>query len=89
MLFEWDEAKREANLAKHGLDLLRGADLFDGRPVYTYPSPRGDEPRSVTVGLVAGQLLALVWTRRGEAVRLISLRRARGGEKDAYRARHG
>jgi uncharacterized DUF497 family protein len=30
MEFEWDEAKRTANLAKHGLDLIAGATLFDG-----------------------------------------------------------
>jgi uncharacterized DUF497 family protein len=34
MRFEWDGNKREANLAKHGLDLIRATMLFDGRPVY-------------------------------------------------------
>jgi uncharacterized DUF497 family protein len=43
MEFEWDERKRAANLAKHGLDLLRGSVLFDGRPHYTYPSPRASK----------------------------------------------
>ncbi len=89
MLFEWDENKREANAAKHSLDLLEGIELFDGRPVYSYPSPRGDEQRTVTVGLLAGEFVALVWTERGEAIRLISLRRARDGEKRTYRARFG
>jgi uncharacterized DUF497 family protein len=40
MEFEWDENKRAANLAKHGLDLVTGTVLFDGRPRYTYVSPR-------------------------------------------------
>ena len=89
MLFEWDENKREANAGKHSLDLLDGIALFDGRAVYSYPSPRGDEQRSVTVGLLDGEFVALVWTERGEAIRLISLRRARDAEKRAYRARFG
>jgi uncharacterized DUF497 family protein len=41
VFFEWDENKREANLRKHGLDLMTGAELFDGRSVFTYPSSRG------------------------------------------------
>lgn len=89
MLFEWDENKRETNAAKHGLDLLDGVEMFDGRPVYNYPSPRGAEERTVTVGLLAEEFVALVWTERGDAIRLISLRRARDGEKRAYRARFG
>ena len=45
MEFEWDENKRRANLRKHGLDLIDGRALFDGRPIYTYPSPRFEEQR--------------------------------------------
>lgn len=89
MIFEWDPNKRTANLTKHGLDLVRGTEMFDGRATYSYSSPRGDEARSVTVGFVADELVALVWTERGEATRLISLRRARDAEKRAYRARYG
>jgi uncharacterized DUF497 family protein len=89
MQFAWDAKKRAANIAKHHLDLLLGAQLFDGRNVYTYPSLRGEEIRSVTIGIVNGDLLALVWTRRDDAIRLISLRRARDAEKTAYRARLG
>ena len=89
MPFEWDETKRAANIAKHGLDLIAGALLFDGRAVVTYPSPRGGEERFVSVGVLTDELVALVWTRRDDSVRLISLRRARDGEKAAYRARVG
>jgi uncharacterized DUF497 family protein len=35
MRFEWDEAKRQTNLQKHGLDLLLGATLFGEAQVYT------------------------------------------------------
>ncbi len=64
MLFEWDENKRETNLRKHGLDLMSGAELFDGRPVITYSSSRADEARFVTVGLLVDQFVAVVWTER-------------------------
>ena len=37
--FEWDEAKRRANVAKHGLDFLRVTRIFEG-PMVTRHSPR-------------------------------------------------
>lgn len=89
MRFEWDETKRRINLQKHGLDLLRGAALLGEARLYTYPSPRQGEARFVTVGLLQGEFVALVWTSRGAATRLISLRRARNAEKRAYRALFG
>jgi uncharacterized DUF497 family protein len=85
VFFEWDENKRAANLRKHGLDLMTGAELFDGRSVFTYPSSRGDEERFVTIGLIADQFVAVVWTERRDAIRLISMRRARNAEKRTYR----
>ena len=69
--------------------LVRGTVLFDGRPRYTYFSPRSGEQRFVSVALVGDEFVALVWTERGAATRLISLRRARNGEKRAYRAVFG
>jgi uncharacterized DUF497 family protein len=39
MQFEWDEAKRNSNLSKHGVDFLRMQMLFDERPVITAASP--------------------------------------------------
>lgn len=89
MLFEWDENKREINRERHRLDLTDGQMLFDGRPVVSYPSPRDDEQRVVTVGLVGVKFYAVIWTERGDATRLISFRRARIGEERAYRARFG
>lgn len=89
MIFEWDENKRAANLEKHGLDLIDAASLFDGRPVVTYPSPREEEVRFVTVGIGTEVFVAAVWTERMDAIRLISLRKARDAERKAYRSRFG
>jgi uncharacterized DUF497 family protein len=89
MWFTWDEGKRESNLGKHSLDLLQARLLFDGRPLLTYPSPRGDEARFVSVGVLDGRMVAVVWLEREDGIRLISLRRARDGEKRTYREIHG
>jgi uncharacterized DUF497 family protein len=84
MRFEWDERKRLANLVKHGLDFRRATDVFAGSCV-SYPSPRQNEDRWVTVGTGHGRLVAIVWTRRSDAVRVISMRRARREEERQYR----
>jgi uncharacterized protein (DUF4415 family)/uncharacterized DUF497 family protein len=57
MRFEWDECKREANVAKRGLDFRRAVQVFD-RPSFTYLSLRQHEERWVTVGKAHGRLVA-------------------------------
>lgn len=89
MDFEWDEKKRTINLRDHGLDLMDATQLFDGRPVYTYPSPRYGEERFVTVGSLFGKFFAVVWTERTKTIRLISFRRARDAEERKYIALFG
>jgi uncharacterized protein (DUF4415 family)/uncharacterized DUF497 family protein len=51
MLFEWDEAKRQANLAKHLIDFADAVRIFDG-PVFEKMQRRQDENRVLTVGLL-------------------------------------
>jgi uncharacterized DUF497 family protein len=89
MEFEWDEAKRRSNLAKHGVDFLRARALFDGRPVVTTVSRYPDEQRFLTTGEIDGRFYTVVWTQRGKNIRLISARRARDAEARDYRALHG
>ena len=89
MDFEWDENKRATNLTEHSLDLIDATRLFDGRPVFTYPSPRHGEERFVTVGQLTNKFFAVVWTERVEAIRLISFRRARDAEERKYRTIFG
>jgi len=87
MDFEWSEAKRLWVLQERGIDFLRIAEvLFDGRPTLTILSPRDDEDRFVSLVPIEGKLFAVIWMRRGEAIRLVTARRARDGEEKRYRA---
>jgi uncharacterized DUF497 family protein len=45
MLFEWDENKRRRNVSHHEVDFIDMVQVFDGRPTFTYRSPRNDEDR--------------------------------------------
>lgn len=90
MRFEWDEEKRRANAAKHGLDFLDVLPLFDGRPRLDSESPRGDEDRIATTARLGDHFITVVWTWRGDdTIRIISARRARHGEERNYRQLHG
>ncbi len=88
MEFEWDEDKRQATLAARGLDFAFANRFFDGRPVLHRASPRNGEIRTVSVAFVEGAFLTLVWTDRGENIRVISFRRSRVAEERAYRQIH-
>ena len=84
-MFEWDEAKRQANLAKHKLDFIDARLLFDGRATITARSDHPVEARFVTTAIIGGKFYTVIWTWRDDSRRIISLRRARDGEERAYR----
>lgn len=87
MFFVWDSSKARANLAKHGiaLDGVRG---FDFETALIRVDERRDygERRLQAHGLIGNRLHVLVFTRRGEAVRVISLRPANRAERTRYTA---
>jgi uncharacterized protein len=89
MEYEWDENKRLTTLEARGLDFRDAYHLFDGRPLCSYPSPRDEEQRLVSVGLLEGRCIAVVWMQRAGARRIISMRRARDGEARRYHALFG
>lgn len=86
MEFEWDEAKADANLAKHGIDFVDAMLAFEG-PMLVQTSPRSGEPRKVGLGICHGLIVAIVFVERGGRVRLISARRARTYEREAWHDR--
>jgi uncharacterized protein len=87
MEFEWDDNKRRANVTKHGIDFIDAKDVFNDPAAYTVLSPRkGDERRYLAVGLMKGTLITVIFTRRRNAVRIISARAARRNERKTYGA---
>lgn len=86
MLFEFDPAKDTVNLAKHGLSLLFGRQVFDDSAYIVIPTIRIDdeEERSKAVGIIAGKLYTVIHIWRGAAVRLISVRRSNATEQRDY-----
>lgn len=84
MLFQWDEQKRLSNLDKHGLDFLDVWAVFEERHLIVPSSHGGDEERLLAIGVLEGRFVTVVYTLRGETVRVISFRRARHEERRKY-----
>jgi len=85
MQFEWDEAKRAENLAKHGVDFVDAAQVLSRSPLVLADERRDyGEPRYIAWGELNGLLLSVVFTVRGEALRIISARRANARERRRY-----
>lgn len=81
--FEWDPTKSVANERKHGLSLASAAALWEG-PVLTLPSKQPGELRHLAIGLIADRHWTIIYTLRGNRVRLISARRSRSNEKALF-----
>jgi uncharacterized protein len=82
--FDWDERKNLLNFAKHGIDFDDAIEIFY-RQITLRRSDRNNEERWIAVGLSENRLIAVVFTRRADVIRIISARRARKNEERDYR----
>ena len=84
MDFEFDPAKSAANKAKHGIDFVEAQALWADDGLVDAPVLSEGEPRFLAIGRIEGRYWTAVCTFRGEAVRIISVRRARKEEIEYY-----
>ncbi len=85
MTYQWDDDKATANLRKHGIDFADAVSVFSDDLAITIPDERFDEERFITVGMDAfGRVLVVVYTWRGNEIRLISARKATRRERKQY-----
>ncbi len=82
---EWDEAKRRKNLRDHGLDFADAQAVFQGFTA-SIEDARKDygERRYLTFGLLQGRVVVIAHTERGQAIRVISMRKAVKHEQRSY-----
>ena len=83
--FEWDPAKSASNKIKHGVDFEEARVIWQDPDRAVVQSTVSTEPRQMTTGLLNGKMYTAITTMRGDAIRIISVRRARKVEE----ARHG
>lgn len=85
MEITFDPVKRDKTLRERKLDFLRAVEIFEG-PNYRFVDDRLDygEERIVTIGYLDERMMVVVWTLRGSARHVISMRKANDREKVRY-----
>jgi uncharacterized DUF497 family protein len=84
--FDWDPAKAQANLRKHKVPFLLACEVFKDGSRLERPDASSDygEERWIVLGRVEQTVLFVVYTQRGQRIRLISARRANRNEQRTY-----
>ena len=84
-IFEWDDQKYDINRKKHDVSFELAAEVFfDENRIDDYDELHSDnEDRNKIIGLVE-KVLVVIYTERGEKIRLISARLANKKERDRY-----
>ena len=90
MRITFDPAKRAETLRKRRIDFLDAERVFAGL-TYTIPDQRFPYPeeRFITVGLLSGRMVIVVWTPTDDGRRIISMRKANAREQTRYSHRLG
>ena len=80
-MITFDPVKRGATLRKRGLDFKQAKEVFEGVHL-TRADDRGDygEPCFISAGKLGERIVVMVWTPRGKARRVISMRKANARE---------
>ena len=85
MRFTWDEAKRESNLRKHGIDFADAYRVFQG-PMVLAEGARSDygEQRLIAHGLLDTVVVIVIHVEADQTIRIISMRKGDKHETNRY-----
>jgi hypothetical protein len=84
MKFEWDDDKSRPNLLKHGIDFEEAKNLWLDENRIQIRAPYPVENRGILISKYKEKLWTAIFTMRGDATRIISVRRARRKEAKLY-----
>ena len=85
MGYEWDPNKAITNIEKHGIDFADAVTVFNDLNAVTINDPDDEEQRFITIAMdTFGRILVVVYTWRGDTIRLISARKATKKERKQY-----
>lgn len=84
MTFEWDPPKSIANKEKHGIDFETAKRPWSDESRVEIYASHPVEDRWILIGKIDDILWTAIYTLRGIAIRIISVRRSRGKEVDLY-----
>ena len=84
MEFEWIEKKSRANKSKHGIDFNTAMELWNDQDRIEIQTSFQAENRNALIGKIEDKLWTAIFTRRADAIRIISVRRSRKKETKLY-----
>jgi uncharacterized DUF497 family protein len=84
MKFDFDKNKSESNLKKHGIDFIEAQVIWDDPDRLEIPAKSISEERYMLIGKVKDKLWSVIYTIRNYNIRIISVRRSRKLEVEAY-----
>lgn len=84
MQFEFDPNKNEKNIEKHGIDFIEAQKLWEDSGAVGFRGKSDSEPRYAIIGKIDDKIWISFYTLRNGKIRIISVRRARKGEKILY-----
>jgi uncharacterized DUF497 family protein len=83
----YDPNKRDWTLRIRGLDFDDAPEVFAGEHFEQRSDARAyDEVRFITAGYLRGRMVVMVWTPRGDARHIISMRYAHAKEERRWKA---
>ena len=82
--FEYDPVKSERNKKKHGIDFEEAKELWSDPEGVGFPAHSDDEIRYAILAQYRQVLWMGIYTMRSGKIRIISVRRARKGERKLY-----
>lgn len=85
MDISFDPAKRDHTLSERGLDFADAVEVFE-TAIVEFEDDRHDygETRMMTVGYLAGRMIVVGWTLRGDARHVFTMRKANDREQARY-----
>lgn len=84
MTFEFNHLKSFSNKEKHGIDFHEAQQLWLDPERIVIPARTLNEIRYLMVARFNGVYWSVVYTHRGEEIRIISVRKSRQNEKEIY-----
>ena len=84
MQFEYDQHKSKINQEKHGISLEEAKQIWFVPAAEVDAQSRFDEQRHMLIGKLGGKFYSVIFTMRGDTIRLISARRSRTKEIKIY-----
>ncbi len=85
MRFEWDPAKAKANIIRHGISFEDARAVFADLNALELLDDTTEEERWRLLGKAGSEILMVVYTERGDRIRIISARKASKREQEVYR----